>query len=168
MTDSNYQRGAETEPNDDEELDKNHVLNKSQGILVANQDLDEQIDKRDVNVEARYNVGYMAWYVSITTIGGFFYGYDSSMIGVSQLYFSQDWPEITVGQISFIVSVAMIGGAIGALVSGTISDRYGRKPIILNAAFTYSIGTLIIAVSPSIALMMLGRFIVGLSIGAMH
>ena len=110
----------------------------------------------------------MAWFVSITCIGGVFYGYDSSMIGVAQLYFYDDWADITAAEIAIIVSIQMIGGAIGALVSGTISDRFGRRPIIMNAAFTYSVGSFIMAISPSINYLMLGRFILGLSTGCIH
>lgn len=62
----------------------------------------------------------------------------------------------------------MIGGSIGALVSGIVSDRFGRKPIIMNAAFTYSIGSFIMAISPSINYLLLGRFIIGLSTGFIH
>ena len=84
------------------------------------------------------------------------------------MYFGDDFAGISPAEIAFIVSIAMIGGAIGALTSGTISDRYGRKPIILVSAFIYTIGSLIIATSPSTGVLMLGRFIVGFSIGALH
>lgn len=67
-----------------------------------------------------------------------------------------------------IVSITMIGGSLGALFSGTVSDRYGRRPVILSAAFTYTVGSMIMAISPSINLLLLGRFIVGLSIGCIH
>ena len=130
--------------------------------------MDEKADEHQQDQESRYNYGFMAMFVSITTIGGIFYGYDSSIIGVAQMYFADDFPEITPTEIAFIVSIAMIGGAIGALISGTISDRYGRKPIILISVFIYIVGSLIIATSPSTGVLMLGRFIVGLSIGALH
>ena len=60
----------------------------------------------------------------------------------------------------------MIGATLGSLVSGTISDRYGRKPIILVSAVLYTLGAIIMALTPSISVLMIGRFVVGLGIGA--
>ena len=44
------------------------------------------------------------------------------MIAGAQLYFKNDWPEITDGQIALIVSIALIGAGFGALFSGIVSD----------------------------------------------
>ena len=104
--------------------------------------------------------------VPITTLGGFLFGYDTSIIGAAQFYFADDWPDITHGEIAFIVSIAMIGAAIGALMSGTISDFYGRKPVILGSAVLYTLGSVIMAMSGKIGILMLGRFVVGLGIGS--
>lgn len=60
----------------------------------------------------------------------------------------------------------MIGATLGSLVSGTFSDRYGRKPIILVSAVLYTVGAIIMALTPSISVLMIGRFVVGLGIGA--
>ena len=49
------------------------------------------------------------------------------MIAGAQLYFVDDWPEIQENQLALIVSIALIGAAIGALFSGNISDKIGRK-----------------------------------------
>ena len=83
------------------------------------------------------------------------------------MYFYADWPEITTGEIAVIVSISMFGAAIGALVSGPLSDRYGRRPMILVAAFTYGLGAFIIAVSQSVSVLIVGRFVIGLSLGAL-
>ena len=83
------------------------------------------------------------------------------------MYFYADWPEITTGEIAVIVSISMFGAAIGALLSGPLSDRYGRRPMILVAASTYALGAFIIAVSPSVSVLIIGRFVIGLSLGAL-
>ena len=47
-------------------------------------------------IEGRsYNRSYLAYLLSIATLGGFLEGYDTSVIGGAQLYFKNDWPDIT-------------------------------------------------------------------------
>ena len=129
--------------------------------------MDELSENEEENDERKFNLGFMTWLVSVTVVGGFLFGYDFSIIGVAQMYFYADWPEITTGEIAVIVSIAMVGAAIGASVSGPLSDRYGRRPMILVAAFTYALGASIIAVAPSVSILIIGRFIIGLSLGAL-
>ena len=80
----------------------------------------------DETKEATYNLCFMIRLVSIAALGGFLFGYDTGVIAGAQLYFSDDWPDITDSQIALIVSIALIGAAIGSLFSGSISDRIGR------------------------------------------
>ena len=69
-----------------------------------------------------YNKCFMIKLVTIAAIGGFLFGYDTGVVAGAQLYFVNDWPDITDAEIAAIVSIAMIGAAIGALFSGSISD----------------------------------------------
>lgn len=77
-----------------------------------------------------------------------------------------DWPDITTQQIALTVSIAVVGAAVGSLFSGTISDKVGRKPVILFADFLFTGGALIMAYSPTIGYLILGRFVVGIGVGA--
>ena len=83
--------------------------------------------------------------VLIAAIGGFLFGYDTGVIAGAQLYFVNDWPEITDAQIAGIVSIAMIGAAIGALFSGSISDRIGRKKVIIFSDVLFTVGSFLMA-----------------------
>ena len=40
-------------------------------------------DTGEENDERRFNVGFMTWFVSVATVGGFLFGYDFSIIGVA-------------------------------------------------------------------------------------
>ena len=86
--------------------------------------------------------------VLFAAIGGFLFGYDTSIIAGAQLYFEDEFPDITVAWIATIVSVAMVGAAFGALLGGTISDRVGRKPVIMIADVFFTIGALALAFAP--------------------
>mmetsp|Transcript_4348 Transcript_4348/g.5809 ORF Transcript_4348/g.5809 Transcript_4348/m.5809 type:complete len:80 (+) Transcript_4348:317-556(+) len=59
----------------------------------------------------------------------------------------------------------MVGAAIGALFSGSISDYSGRKPVIMIADVLFTAGALTMGFAPSIGCLMFGRFILGLGVG---
>ena len=60
---------------------------------------------------------------------------------------------------------ALIGAAAGSLFSGTLSDKIGRKPVILLADLLFTIGALLMAFAPSINFLMFGRVVIGLGVG---
>jgi len=64
-----------------------------------------------------------------------------------------------------IVSLALLGAAIGSLFAGTVSDKYGRRKVIMGSDVCFTIGALMQAFSSSIAQLMIGRVIVGLGVG---
>jgi DHA1 family tetracycline resistance protein-like MFS transporter len=47
-------------------------------------------------------------------------------------------------------------------IVGSLSDRYGRKPILISALFVLAIDYMIMAIAGSIWLLLLGRIIAGL------
>ena len=104
--------------------------------------------------------------VGTASLGGFLFGYDTGSIAGAQIYFEDTWPGITDSQIALVVSIALIGAALGALLSGSISDRIGRKPVIMIADVFLTIGAALMAATPSIGLLMVGRFVMGVGIGA--
>ncbi|CDW81272.1 inositol transporter 1-like [Stylonychia lemnae] len=64
-----------------------------------------------------------------------------------------------------IVSLAQLGSAIGSLVAGPFADKYGRKITIIMADIFFTIGAVIMGVAPTIAILIVGRFLVGLGVG---
>ena len=64
-----------------------------------------------------------------------------------------------------VVSITMIGAAIGALFSGNFSDNFGRKPVIIASDVFFTVGSLAASLAPTIWCLMLGRFILGLGVG---
>jgi SP family myo-inositol transporter-like MFS transporter 13 len=64
-----------------------------------------------------------------------------------------------------VVSLALLGAAIGALFAGQISDKFGRKKVIMIADIAFTAGSLLQAFAPTISVLMVGRVIVGLGVG---
>ena len=99
------------------------------------------------------------------TISGLCFGYDTAVISGAALYFEDDFPGITTGQKEMVVSLAILGASIGALVTGSIADTYGRKPTIILGDILMTIGTLLMCFAPSLPILSLGRLVAGLGFG---
>ena len=78
-------------------------------------------------------------------LGGFLFGYNTSVISGSNLYIGDDFDDVTDFQKELVVSFALLGAAIGSLLSGRLADRFGRKPVIFLADFLLIAGALVMA-----------------------
>lgn len=67
--------------------------------------------------------------------------------------------EATIQQ---VISVFMLGYALPQLLIGSLSDRFGRRPVLLGGLLVYFVGSLICLLAPSLALLLAGRFVQGL------
>ena len=61
------------------------------------------------------------------------------------------------------MSIALLGAAIGSLVAGPLSDKYGRKVTTIGADILFTIGAIVMAKASSIGMLVIGRLIVGVS-----
>ncbi|CAN1749196.1 Inositol transporter 4 [Linum perenne] len=100
-------------------------------------------------------------------IAGLLFGYDTGVISGALLYIKEDFEE--VGKSTFlqelIVSTCVAGAIIGAAIGGYANDRFGRRKTILAADVLFFIGSIIMAIAPVPAVIILGRVLVGLGVG---
>jgi AAHS family 4-hydroxybenzoate transporter-like MFS transporter len=73
---------------------------------------------------------------------------------------------VTNHQLGVVISAALIGLALGAMVAGPLADRYGRRMMIILSVFFFGLWTLATALAQNIEQMMLFRFLTGLGLGA--
>ena len=75
----------------------------------------------------------------IAALGGFLFGYDSSVInGANKAVFYQ-FDITNKGMQGFVVAIALLGSALGAFVGGRLTDKYGRKKVMVVAAIMFLI-----------------------------
>jgi len=67
----------------------------------------------------------------------------------------------------WVISIYLFGMGAGAIFYGSLSDRYGRKPILLTSTFTYGIFAILCAISDSFSLLLTARFLQGFAAAAM-
>lgn len=92
-------------------------------------------------------------------------GYDAAVMGFVAPALIEDW-GISRAEMGPILGAAMFGVAIGALVAGPLSDRYGRKRILLWSVALFALFSLAGAVAQSPSQLALMRFLTGLGLGA--
>src|SRR5690242_12252452 len=69
--------------------------------------------------------------------------------------------NVPPGRISLVVTASTLAVAIAAPFAGVIADRFGRKRVIVPAAFLLSIPTLLAATSQTFGQLLLWRFLQG-------
>ncbi|HEX6922829.1 MAG TPA: sugar porter family MFS transporter, partial [Bacillales bacterium] len=97
-------------------------------------------------------------------LGGMLYGYDTGVISGALLFIKQDIPLDHFMQ-GLVVSALLIGAIIGAGLSGPVSDRWGRRRVVLFIAFIYIIGALGAAFSVNAAMLVISRIVIGFAVG---
>jgi MFS transporter, SP family, galactose:H+ symporter len=100
----------------------------------------------------------------IAALGGLLFGYDTGIISAALLFIRQELALSPTMQ-GVLVAIVLAGAAIGAAVAGSLSDRFGRRRVILGAALLFVVGAVLSAVASSLAVLLVGRFLVGLAIG---
>ena len=73
--------------------------------------------------------------------------------------------NLTPVQIGYIGSAGLLGMALGAILSGTLADRFGRKKLFVATLVFYSIGTALCGLAWSLESLLAFRFLVGAGVG---
>lgn len=101
---------------------------------------------------------------ALSALGGVLFGYDTGVISSAIIFLKRDF-SLSSGTEEFVVSAVLIGAVIGAAIGGRLADRYGRRLIIIAAAIVFTLGALGTAFAETLALLDVGRIVVGIAIG---
>ena len=115
--------------------------------------------------EGEYNLGYV-WLISIVAaMGGLLFGWDWVVIGGAKPFFQRYFELTSETQIGWANSCALIGCLVGALAAGTLSDKFGRKRLLVLAALLFAVTSLGNALADSFAVFIAWRIFGGVAIG---
>ena len=116
-------------------------------------------------VDVAYNRKYV-WAVSlVAALGGLLFGYDWVVIGGAKPFYEKFFGLNDAARQGWAMSCALIGCLAGALISGGLTDRFGRKrPLILSAAL-FAVSSLGTALSAGFAAFVGWRILGGVAIG---
>ena len=102
--------------------------------------------------------------VVISGMGFFTDAYDLFVIGTVAALVKTQW-HLSTAQTSWVTGSAILAAFVGALVFGRIADVAGRKTVYTVVAGIMIVGAVTSALAPSVAVLVVARFVLGLGIG---
>lgn len=116
-------------------------------------------------LKANYNLAYV-WLISIVAaMGGLLFGWDWVVIGGAKPFFQRYFELTSEAQIGWANSCALIGCLVGALVAGALSDRFGRKRLLIVAGLLFALTSTGNALAGSFTVFIVWRIFGGVAIG---
>ena len=121
-------------------------------------DIRQWIDSQPMT---RYQWGILWLCFSIVALDGF----DAAIMGFIAPAILQEW-AISKAAFGPIMASAMVGLAVGALVSGPYSDRIGRRRVLIASVATFGLFSLLSGFAQTPVQLASLRFLTGLGLGA--
>jgi MFS transporter, SP family, galactose:H+ symporter len=101
---------------------------------------------------------------SIAAIAGLLFGFDTGIISGALLFIEKDFP-LTVEAKELVVSCVLLGAMVGSLCCGHLTDRFGRRRILLIISVLFIVGTLVVSFAASTLIIVIGRLFIGMALG---
>jgi MFS transporter, SP family, galactose:H+ symporter len=101
---------------------------------------------------------------SVAAIAGLLFGYDEGVIAIALPLLTKEYPMTPVVS-GFMTAAVPLGAVIGASVAGRITDRFGRRRVLMAAAAVFAVAALLAATITSISALVVARLFLGLAIG---
>lgn len=115
-------------------------------------------------MENQSNKSYIYKITIAAAVGGLLFGYDTAVVA-GGIGFLQKRFELSAAMMGWIASCALVGCVAGAMFSGLLSDKFGRKKILILSAILFAISSVGTALPQDLHLFVVFRIIGGLGIG---
>jgi sugar porter (SP) family MFS transporter len=118
------------------------------------------------SAKTQFRMGFLWMICLVAAMGGLLFGYDWVVIGGAKPFYE---PYFGISDSPFLQGLAMSGALfgclIGAAVSGILTDRYGRKWLLILAGFLFTASGVGTALAPDFITFNVARLIGGIGIG---
>src|SRR5438132_842789 len=112
-----------------------------------------------------FNTAYIYAISLVAALGGLLFGYDWVVIGGAKPFYEKFFRLTDPSQQGWAMSCALVGCLVGALVSGSLSDRFGRKRLLIAAGLVFAISSIGTGMASSFAVFVPWRIMGGFAIG---
>ncbi|WP_299288333.1 sugar porter family MFS transporter [uncultured Mucilaginibacter sp.] len=116
------------------------------------------------NTSAKNNNTYLYLVCLVAALGGFLFGFDTAVISGTVSLVKHDFGLNAFSE-GWFVSCALLGCIVGVSFSGRLSDKYGRKMVLVLSAVLFLASALGCMFSGSFTALIVFRLIGGLGIG---
>src|SRR5260370_37542661 len=113
----------------------------------------------------RYNTGYVWTISAVAALGGLLFSYDWVVIGGAKPFYEKFFRLGSEEFIGWANSCALIGCLAGSVVSGAMSDRFGRKKLLVLTAVLFAVSSVFTGWAGTFSSFVIWRIIGGVAIG---
>lgn len=108
--------------------------------------------------------GFIYQCTLVAALGGLLFGYDTAVV-VGAIGFIEEKYKLSAAMTGWAASCALIGCMIGAMLAGWLSDRLGRRKVLMISAWAFAISSIGIMIPQGLGLFITFRMIGGFGIG---
>lgn len=114
----------------------------------------------------KFNKAYILGISMVSAMGGLLFGYDWVVIGGAKPFYERFFEITSAANLqAWAMSCALVGCIVGAVLSGVISDAFGRKRPLLVSALLFLIASVGTGFAMSYSTFVIFRVIGGIGIG---
>jgi len=119
----------------------------------------------DSGLRAEYHLAYVWTICLVAALGGLLFGYDWVVIGGAKPFFERYFHLDDATLSGWANSCALIGCLFGALAAGVLSDKFGRKRLLILAALMFAVTSIGNALARDFTVFVAWRIMGGVAIG---
>ncbi|WP_243347845.1 sugar porter family MFS transporter [Parabacteroides sp. FAFU027] len=113
-----------------------------------------------------FNHRFLFFIAGVSAMGGLLFGYDWVVIGGAKPFYEQYFGIADSAYLQgWAMACALLGCLGGATLSGMMSEKYGRKRLLLGAAALFFVSSMITGAAGSFTLFVMARLMGGVGIG---
>jgi MFS transporter, SP family, arabinose:H+ symporter len=116
-------------------------------------------------MKSNINFGYVFFLAITAALAGLMFGFDIAIITGAGPYLKSQF-NLTDWSLGLAFSSLLFGCALGALITGYLADRFGRRAPLIWVAVLFGITSLATGLAPNFAVFLGARFLGGLAVGA--
>ena len=104
------------------------------------------------------------WILVLVAFGALFDAIEQYNVGLAAPLIADQW-NLSGAKVGLLTTLTFAGMAVGSLIAGVTGDRYGRRVTYMYNLALYTVGALLAAFAPNVAVLLIARFVVGIGLG---
>jgi SP family arabinose:H+ symporter-like MFS transporter len=113
---------------------------------------------------ASINFRYVAFLACTASLGGMLFGFDIAIIAGAGPFIARDFALSDFG-LGWAFSSLLFGCVLGCFIAGKLTDRFGRKRLLVLVALLFAMTSIATALAPSFTAFVSARLLGGIAVG---